>query len=589
LVARNDPKAIEPGSIADTVARLAVWAGRPTRALARVEYHSEYTRAEAARRLSDIAHRGNIPYNEIELPIRHSPSEILGTILERLASLEPGIVSITGFATACPEESRAEFLGALTFNRENLTEFSHRQIWWLTPDFANAFIHTLPDLDSWFDLRLQLRETFPSPTKGAPRREPSHAKGPSHRLEDALRRARSLVARFRRAKEFGASTSELIELAARAADAIDEVGVPHRSKVLADQLLAEANALLPDPSFDTDSALRLFNSLANLLVAQGRLAEAKPLVDRALALVNGRDGHDEPNVARDLNNLATLLTATNRLAEAEPLYRRALAIDEAFLGPDHPLVATDLNNLALLLKATNRMTEAEPLYRGAVRLAERSLGQEHPQVATTLKNLGLLLEGTNRLSEAEPLYRRALAIDEAAYGPDHPEVATDLKNLGVLLQATNRRTEAEPLFRRALAISEATLGTNHPSVAFRLNNLAELLRATNRLNEAEPLYRRALAIDEASYGPDHLAVATDLNNVATLLHDTNRGTEAEPLYRRALEILLLANRVTGHEHSHQEIVTNNYAGLLAAMGQNSEQVRARLDEIGRPFGMSLGG
>ena len=67
---------------------------------------------------------------------------------------------------------------------------------------------------------------------------------------------------------------------------------------------------------------------------------------------------------------------------------------------------------------------------------------------------------------------------------------------------------------------------------------------------------------------DHLAVATDLNNVATLLHDTNRGTEAEPLYRRALEILLLANRVTGHEHSHQEIVTNNYAGLLAAMGQN---------------------
>ena len=30
-------------------------------------------------------------------------------------------------------------------------------------------------------------------------------------------------------------------------------------RVLADQLLAEANALLPDPSFDTDSALLLFN------------------------------------------------------------------------------------------------------------------------------------------------------------------------------------------------------------------------------------------------------------------------------------------------------------------------------------------
>ena len=41
----------------------------------------------------------------------------------------------------------------------------------------------------------------------------------------------------------------------------------------------------------------------------------------------------------DLNNLAQLLQATNRLAEAEPLMRRALAIDEKSFGPDHPDVA----------------------------------------------------------------------------------------------------------------------------------------------------------------------------------------------------------------------------------------------------------
>ena len=46
-----------------------------------------------------------------------------------------------------------------------------------------------------------------------------------------------------------------------------------------------------------------------------------------------------PAVAIDLNNLAQLLQATNRLAEAEPLMRRALAIDEAAYGPDHPDVA----------------------------------------------------------------------------------------------------------------------------------------------------------------------------------------------------------------------------------------------------------
>ena len=80
----------------------------------------------------------------------------------------------------------------------------------------------------------------------------------------------------------------------------------------------------------------------------------------------------------DLNNLAQLLQATNRLAEAEPLMRRALAIDEQSFGPDHPNVASGLNNLAQLLQATNRLAEAEPLMRRALAIDEKSYGPEHP-------------------------------------------------------------------------------------------------------------------------------------------------------------------------------------------------------------------
>ena len=42
-------------------------------------------------------------------------------------------------------------------------------------------------------------------------------------------------------------------------------------------------------------------------------------------------------------------TAQGKLEEALPLYDRALAIDEKVLGPDHPDVAMDLNNKAALL------------------------------------------------------------------------------------------------------------------------------------------------------------------------------------------------------------------------------------------------
>jgi tetratricopeptide (TPR) repeat protein len=148
-------------------------------------------------------------------------------------------------------------------------------------------------------------------------------------------------------------------------------------------------------------------------------------------------------------------------------------------------------------------------------------------------------------------------------------------------------SEAEPLFRRALAIVERSYGPDHPTVAIRLNTLAELLQATNRLAEAEPLYRRALAIDEQSYGPDHPEVAIDLNALAGLLQATNRLAEAEPLSRRHLEIFLKFTSATGHEHPHLRAAAATYAGLLEVRGHNPEQIRARLVEISRSFGLII--
>ena len=148
--------------------------------------------------------------------------------------------------------------------------------------------------------------------------------------------------------------------------------------------------------------------------------------------------------------------------------------------------------------------------------------------------------------------------------------------------------EAEPLFRRALAIWEQSLGPDHPDVTFALNNLAGLLLATNRAGEAEPLLRRALAIGEQSLGLDHPQVAMALNNLAELFGDTNRPGEAEPLSRRGLEIFLQFTRATSHEHPHLRDTIDNYTAHLRALDFSPKQILARLNEIGRPFGISLG-
>ena len=55
-----------------------------------------------------------------------------------------------------------------------------------------------------------------------------------------------------------------------------------------------------------------------------------------------------------------VLQAQGKLAEAEPLYQRAIEIGEKTLGPDHPNIATRLNNLATLLQDQRKLAMAEP-------------------------------------------------------------------------------------------------------------------------------------------------------------------------------------------------------------------------------------
>ena len=50
-----------------------------------------------------------------------------------------------------------------------------------------------------------------------------------------------------------------------------------------------------------------------------------------------------------------------KYAEAEPLYQRSLTIVEKALGPEHPDVATTLDNYAALLRKTDRNAEADEL------------------------------------------------------------------------------------------------------------------------------------------------------------------------------------------------------------------------------------
>src|SRR5206468_1437134 len=98
-------------------------------------------------------------------------------------------------------------------------------------------------------------------------------------------------------------------------------------------------------------------------------------------------GPDHPSAVVRLTNLAMVLKDLGQAAEAKPLLQRALVILEGTYGGEHPIVATSLTNLALVLKDLNQAAEAKPLLMRAHQIAEKTLPANHPTRAKIAAHL----------------------------------------------------------------------------------------------------------------------------------------------------------------------------------------------------------
>ena len=271
-----------------------------------------------------------------------------------------------------------------------------------------------------------------------------------------------------------------------------------------------------------------------------RWAVLLPHVLAVADLVNPADGTLERRVVADtawlLDRAASYLYVHARFEEARPLLERALAIDENIYGPDHHEVADRLNNLALVLMALGLAKEARPLQERALAIDEQIYGPNHPEVAIRLNNLAAILMALGLAQEARPLQERTLAIDEQTCGPNHPSVADHLDGFALILKNLGLARDARQVQERALAIDERTCGPNHPNVARDLSNLAGILKDLGLARDARPLQERALAIDEQTYGPNHPNVAVHLHSLAGIFEDLGLARDAQPLEERAKAI-----------------------------------------------------
>jgi tetratricopeptide (TPR) repeat protein len=290
---------------------------------------------------------------------------------------------------------------------------------------------------------------------------------------------------------------------------------------------------VPATPREAEEQAYLLNGLAEYRYGVlGDYAQARPLFERALVILEKTLGPEHPDTATGLNNFASLLQDQGDLAGARRLLERALTIREKALGLEHPHVGITLHSLAYVLKNQDDFAGARPLYERALEICGKTLGPEHHYMAAGLNNLATLLNAQGDLAAARPLCERALAIYEKALGPEHPDTATSLMNLGRLLQAQGEIAPARPLLERLLAVCEKTLGPEHPETNIARDHFAQLLLVSGNPGEALTLAEAALAAHEKLLGLDdprtkHSAIVT-----ADALDALGRVDEAAALRAR---------------------------------------------------------
>ncbi len=314
-------------------------------------------------------------------------------------------------------------------------------------------------------------------------------------------------------------------------------------------------------------------SMANLGLAKmsnGELDEAKPLLQRALQLIDQLDLDDITLHTSAVEALASVYTHEGNYAEAETLFRNSLAQRLEYHGDDHPLVATTLNNLATVVMTLGRYAEAVGPFERSLEIRRAVYGDDHPAIVTGLANLGTLHSRLGKYEVAQRYLRESLELAGRVLPQGHTVISQTQYNLATVLLEGSEYEAAERIFREVLTAWRAAAVPNQLHVAKALNSLGRSLVRQERLEEAEEMIDEAITIADPFGSAGAQLLGQGLHNKATIATIRHKPAEAERLLRRTLEICF---DVLGQDHPTAGLLLSDLGWSLHMQDRNDEAVK----------------
>ena len=372
--------------------------------------------------------------------------------------------------------------------------------------------------------------------------------------EEARGAAMSEMARAETARARAVNLADFLAELLRKGD--PEVAGGGRGRTVLD-LSEDALAELESGRFDddTESKATLLATIGESLLNNGRLLEARPALEEALALREQSADGWTAGLVEALRLFGGFLLVDGDPEAAVPLFERALEGAEALDG-DGAMAASVRIGLADALVGLGRFEEALPLGQRAIEVL-RALEGEEVQLATALNLRALTLQLLGRYGEAMASGNEALDVALEAGPEGEPLLIVALNTLGTTALQQSDWFRAEAMFREALDRARSVYSGDHPYLAGTLQNLASAL--TGAPEEAVTLYREAADMHRRLHGGDHPDLAITLSNLAASQAQTGDLDGALATSRTAVE---MAARVFPEGHPDRASIEATRGDLL---------------------------
>ncbi len=338
----------------------------------------------------------------------------------------------------------------------------------------------------------------------------------------------------------------------------------------------------------------LAHNQGDLAARLGDYTEAIRLQRLAGQMWSDSLGSRHPYVALSSDSMAEILLRQGRFAEARELLERVVELRRSDTSDyAHPARAWTLTTLADVLLAEGVLDRAEELAEESCRVWREAGAPDHPGHASALLVMGRARAARGRFADAKPVLQKALSIQRDVLGSGHPAVAATLAELAVVMlaqgqaeQALDFALEAERIGRdhlklvlrrvpERLGLSYATVRPRGLDVILSMAARPERPPNTVRVALDAVVRSRALALDEAAWRQRALGARPELVAEVTAVRAA----------RRRLANLLIDGLWRRFPDSYREIIGRAQREL-----EDAERALSRVSgPVRRPQGVNSEG